>query len=67
MLWDSILRGLKTDASMGLVDQQELGPWDMWASTQLRNCECSHLLTSFGRMLGSMLNLSHKYRIVMGW
>ena len=39
MLWDSILRGLKTDASMGLVDQQELGPWDMWASTQLCNCE----------------------------
>ena len=39
----------------------------MWASTQLRNCECSHLLTSFGRMLGSMLNLSHKYRLVMGW
>ena len=39
----------------------------MWASTQLRNYECSHLLTSFGRMLGSMLNLSHKYRLVMGW
>ena len=36
----------------------------MWASTQLRNCECSHLLTSFGRMLGSMLDLSHKYRLV---
>ena len=36
----------------------------MWASTQLRNCECSHLLTSSGRMLGSMLDLSHKYRLV---
>ena len=39
----------------------------MWTSTQLRNCECSHLLTSFGRMLGSMLDLNHKYRLVMGW
>ena len=39
----------------------------MWARTQLRNCECSYLLTSFGRMLGSMLNLSHKYILVMGW
>ena len=30
---------------------------------------CSHLLTRFGRMLGSMLDLSHKERQirVIGW
>ena len=39
----------------------------MWASTQLRDFECSHLLTSFGRILGPMLNLSHRYRLAMGW
>ena len=38
----------------------------MWASTQLRNCGCSHLLASFGRVLGSMLDLSHVQAQISG-